>query len=112
MGGSGSKQAQLERFGQLLSSQEEESLSRCFFAITGVQQADAFEEDKLQVAISALYAIYIQHRWVEKRRCTDARCVYEWRKRCVFNNSSCQTTKLNFVAIVLPLYYKQNLKRC
>jgi len=27
----------------------------------------------------------------------------------VFNNSSCQTTKLNFVAIVLPLYYKQNL---
>jgi len=30
----------------------------------------------------------------------------------VFNNSSCQTIKLNFVAIVLPLYYKQNLKWC
>ena len=49
MGGVGSKQAQLEKFGQLLSFQEKESLSRCFFAITNVQQADAFEEDKLQV---------------------------------------------------------------
>jgi len=62
MGGSGSKQAQLERFGQLLSSQEKESLSRCFFAITGVQQADAFEEDKLQVAICTV--CYLYTTWV------------------------------------------------
>ena len=49
MGGSGSKQTQLDKFGQLLSSQEKEALNNCFLAIAGAQEAEAFGEEKLQV---------------------------------------------------------------
>lgn len=49
MGGSGSKQAQLDKFGQLLSSQEKEVLNTCFLAIASAQEAESFGEEKLQV---------------------------------------------------------------
>ena len=52
MGGSGSKQAQLDKFGQLLSSQEKEALNTCFLAIAGAQEAEGFGEEKLQVHTS------------------------------------------------------------
>lgn len=49
MGGSGSKQAQLDKFGQLLSVQEKEALNSCFAAVAGSPDAESFSENKLQV---------------------------------------------------------------
>ena len=50
MGGSGSKKAQLDKFGQLLSVQEKEALGSCFAAVAGSPDAESFGENKLQVS--------------------------------------------------------------
>ena len=48
-GNSSSKDAQLDRFGHLLTSQEKAALRLCFLAIAGSQEAESFTEDKLEV---------------------------------------------------------------
>ncbi len=50
MGGSSGKQAQLDRYGQLLSPGEKKALSDCFVAIAGRPEADSFTEDQLEVS--------------------------------------------------------------
>ena len=49
MGGGGSKQAQLERYGQLLSPAERQALETTFHAIAGSQEAAAITETQLRV---------------------------------------------------------------
>ena len=51
MGGGGSKQAHLERYGQLLSPGERRALETTFHAISGTQQALAFTDKQLNVSM-------------------------------------------------------------
>ena len=49
MGGGTSRQALLERYGELLSRKEREALNRCFTAIAKSQEIDHFTLKQLQV---------------------------------------------------------------
>lgn len=61
MGGGGSKQAQLERYGQLLTPGERQALELTFHEISGSHEASFFTEKQLTVST-------IQpdvHRWTD-----------------------------------------------
>ena len=49
MGGGSSKDAQLQKLGQLFSAQERQCLNRTFHAIAGYEEATFFSKDELQV---------------------------------------------------------------
>ena len=50
MGGGQSREALLERHGQLLSRCEREAVNKCFVAITGRSEAESFSREQLLVS--------------------------------------------------------------
>ena len=58
MGGGVSKQAQLERYGQLLSPAERQALENTFHEIAGSQQALSFTEKQLTVRSTCPYFVH------------------------------------------------------
>ena len=61
MGGGGSKHAQLERYGQLLTSAERKALELTFHEIAGSQDASAFTEEQLRVGIYTYMSVNPGH---------------------------------------------------
>lgn len=51
MGGGQTKEKQLDRFGQLLSTQEKIAISASFQAIAGSREVNFFVESQLQVGV-------------------------------------------------------------
>lgn len=50
MGGGSSKDAQLQKLGQLFSTQERQCLNKTFHTIAGYEEATFFSKDELQVS--------------------------------------------------------------
>lgn len=63
MGGGGSKQAQLERYGQLLTPGEREALEITFLEISGSQEASFFTEKQLTVSTIPYMQLDVYNRW-------------------------------------------------
>ena len=53
MGGGNSKDAELDRYGQLFSEQEKKCLKTTFHAIAGYQEATFFSQAEFQVKLQA-----------------------------------------------------------